>query len=188
MSVHNVNAVLTNSRQETKGNMSHIETVDVKDLIAAEKYPHNKIFNLDPENVLPRQLRDALRLEIEPELTEIRAEINKQKNRISVAFNSARRSFKMQYPADDLDYLNSDYHELVGWTEELFIQTLDFEDLIEKGAPFVFIASGLRNLRENLEFIKSEIGKALKRLAWRELEKSAIEHRNWRLPPQERKG
>ena len=55
MSVHNVNAVLTNSRQETKGNMSHIENVDVKDLIAAEKYPHNKIFNLDPENVLPSE-------------------------------------------------------------------------------------------------------------------------------------
>lgn len=160
-----------------KGIMS--KTID--DLIAAEKYPHNKIFNLDPKSRLPNEKRNSVRREIEPTIASVRTQLNEQSKRIIKQFDSDRTLFKMKFPADELDFQTAGYADLGDELAEVFIQTIDLQDLIELGAPVPFILSRLTNILENLRFTIAEIGESLKKLEWHELEKSAISQRNLRM-------
>ena len=164
-----------------------VTDLTVTDLIAQVSYRGNKVFNLEPQSLLTPAEREALSAELAPSIARIRLELVKQQNRIIEAFSAKNKLRKEQFPADGpLDYAMAGYSDLGSSLEEIFIETLDLEDLISKGIPVVIVKARLRQIRANLKVVIAFLNVSLVKIQWRELQVDATEHRNWRLPLEER--
>jgi hypothetical protein len=152
-----------------------------------ERYKGNKVFNLEPQQVLSQAERELIAAELAPAIVQVRIGLSKQRQSIIEAFSIKSRLHRKAFPADQgLDYATAGYAELERWLEEIFIDTLDLQDLIAKGTPTLLVMLRLMRIQANAEAVAEDVTEALEKLEWREIELSASRSRNYRLPYQER--
>ena len=181
-----MNLVLVNPSASSTSSAA-ATALTVEDVAAQVKYRGNKVYNLDPQYVLSVTEREALSIELSPAIAKIRLELVKQQNRIIEAFSEKSKLRKAQFPAGSpLDYAQAGYSDLESDLEDIFIETLDLEDLIAKGIPVVIVKARLRQIRANLKVVIAFLNVSLVNIKWRELLEGATEHRNWRMPFEER--